>query len=215
MKIAVIILAGGKNQRLGRCKAVEPILGKTLIERVVECFKPLTSQIIVVTSPEPLDLPVTSSTEILVDIYPSKGPLGGIYTGLVASRSSHSFVVACDMPFLNTRLLSHMVKLSYDFDAVVPKLDEGRLEPLHAIYSKNCLRHIKPQLERGKLEAYSFLDAVRVRYIERAECQRFDPQLLSFFNINYQSDLDQAVVLATKNDPGLRAAHDPTGVLRA
>jgi len=198
MKVAAIVLAGGKNRRLGRTKALEAIGGKSLIERVVERLEPLTSQILIVTSREQLDLPFACNIEILADIYPDKGPLGGIYTGLLASRSPYSFVVACDMPFLNTRLMSHMIKLSHDFDAVVPKLGEAKVEPLHAIYSRACLGSIESQLEDGRLEAYSFLEAVHVRYLERAECQRFDSQLLSFFNINYQSDLDQAVALTTK-----------------
>jgi len=50
MKIASIVLAGGKNRRLGRSKALEPIGGKSLIERVVERLEPVTSQILIVTS---------------------------------------------------------------------------------------------------------------------------------------------------------------------
>lgn len=205
MKIAAIVLAGGKNRRLGRSKALEAIGGKSLIERVVERLKSLTSQIIIVTSREQLDLPVARDVEILVDIYPGKGPLGGIYTGLLASRSSHNFVVACDMPFLNTRLLRYMIELSNDFHVVIPRLGEGKIEPLHAIYSKGCLGNIKTQLEGNELEVYSVLNTVRVRYVERAECQKFDPQLLSFFNINCQTDLDRAVELATKNDHDLES----------
>ncbi len=199
MKIASIVLAGGKNRRLGRNKALEAIGGKSIIERVVEQLEPLTSQILIVTSGEQLDLPVACKEEILVDIYHGKGPLGGIYTGLLASRSSHSFVVACDMPFLNAHLLRYMIELSHDFDIVIPRLGEGMVEPLHAIYSKNCLGKMKAQLDGNELEVYSILNAVRVRYVERGECQQFDHQLLSFFNINCQTDLDQAVVLATKN----------------
>jgi molybdopterin-guanine dinucleotide biosynthesis protein A len=137
--------------------------------------------------------------EIVVDVYPDKGPLGGIYTGLLASQSSHSIVVACDMPFLNTELLRYMIELSGGLDAVVPRLGEGMVEPLHAIYSRSCLDNMKIRLERNQLGINSFLDTVRVRYVERAECQRLDPQLLSFFNINYQSDLDRAIALAAEN----------------
>ncbi len=198
MDIASIILAGGKNLRLGRNKALEIIGGKRLIERAIERLKPLTNQVLIVTSQEQVDLPVAGRAEILVDLYPGKGPLGGIYTGLRASRSSHSIVVACDMPFLNTELLRYMVELFGDFDAVVPRLEAGRMEPLHAIYSKSCLDNMKKRLERNQLGVDSFLSTVRVSYVERAECQRLDPQLLSFFNINYQSDLDQAIALAAK-----------------
>ena len=184
---------------MGRSKALETIGGKSLIERVVERLRPLTNRIVIVTSGEQPDLAATGGMEVLADLYPGKGPLGGIYTGLLASRSSHSIVVACDMPFLNTELLRYMIGLSGDFDAVVPQLGEGMVEPLHAIYSKSCLDNMKTELERNQLGVNFFLDTVRVRYVERAECQRLDPQLLSFFNINYQSDLDRAIALAAEN----------------
>lgn len=197
MEVTSIVLAGGKNLRLGRYKALETVCGKTLIERVVERLRLLTDRILVVTSQEQPPLTVTG-IEVLVDVYPGKGPLGGIYTGLLASRSLYSVVAACDMPFLNTELLRYMIELSPDFDIVIPRLGEEMVEPLHAIYSRSCLDNIKTQLERNQLRINSLLNAVRVRYVERAECQRFDPQLLSFFNINCQSDLDRANMLATE-----------------
>lgn len=197
MEVTSIVLAGGKNLRLGRYKALETVCGKTLIERVVERLRPLTDRILVVTSQEQPPLTVTG-VEVLVDVYPGRGPLGGIYTGLLASRSLYGVVAACDMPFLNTELLRYMIELSPDFDVVIPRLGKEMVEPLHAIYSRNCLDNMKTQLERNQLRINSLLNAVRVRYVERAECQRFDPQLLSFFNINYQSDLDRANMLATE-----------------
>ena len=197
--VTSIILAGGRNLRLGSSKALEIIGGKSLIERVVERVKLVSNQTLIVISQGQLALPVTVEAKVLVDLYPGKGPLGGIYTGLLASPSSHSVVVACDMPFLNIELLRYMIELSPGFDAVVPRLGEGRVEPLHAIYSKGCLDNMKTQLEHNQLRVSRFLDTVRVRYVERVECQRFDPQLLTFFNVNCQSDLDRAITLAAEN----------------
>ena len=194
-----IILAGGKNLRLGRSKALESIGGKSLIERVVEQVKLVSNQTLIVTSPGQLALPVAGEVEVLADLYPGKGPLGGIYTGLLASRSSCNIVVACDMPFLNIELLRYMIELSPGFDAVVPRLEEEKLEPLHAIYSKSCLDNMKIWLEHDQLGVNRFLRTIKVRYVERAECQRLDPQLLTFFNINCQSDLDRAMALAAEN----------------
>jgi len=181
---------------MGRCKALETICGKSLLERVIERLKPVSSQLLIVSSQEQSELLSTCETEVVVDIYPNKGPLGGIYTGLLASESPYSIVVACDMPFLNVELLQHMAELSLGFDAVIPRLGEGRIEPLHAIYSRNCLHTIKTELEHNHLKIYQALDRLRIRYIERAECQRFDPQLLSFFNTNFPSDLKQATGIA-------------------
>ncbi len=197
--VTSIILAGGKNLRLGSSKALEIIGGKSLIERVIERVKLVSNQTLIVTSPGQPALPVAGGVEVLVDLYPGRGPLGGIYTGLLASLSSHSIVVACDMPFLNIELLRYMIQLSQGFDAVVPRLGAGKVEPLHAVYSKGCLDNMKTQLEHNQLRVAHFLNTVRVRYVERAECQRLDPQLLTFFNINCQSDLDRAITLAAEN----------------
>jgi molybdopterin-guanine dinucleotide biosynthesis protein A len=193
-----IVLAGGKSLRLGRSKYLETINGKSLIERVIEQLKSVSLQILIVTSREQLDLPAACEAEVMVDLYPGKGPLVGIYTGLLAAESSHSLAVACDMPFLNIELLRYMIELAPGFDAVVPRLKEGKVEPLHAIYSKSCLGSMKTLLEHDQLEVSRVLDTVCVRYVERAECQRFDSQLFSFININCQSDLERAIMLAAE-----------------
>lgn len=199
MKVTSIVLAGGKSLRFGRSKIVETILGKTIIEGVVDRLRPLSEQILIVTSREQRPLiPAIDGTEVKTDVYPGKGPLGGIYTGLLAAHSDYSIAVAGDMPFLNRELLRHMLKLVSGFDAVVPRLSDGRLESLHAIYARTCLPTMKMWLEQNQLEINAFIKMVRVRYIEQEECQRFDPQLLSFFNINYQSDLEKALELAGK-----------------
>ncbi len=198
VKITAIVLAGGKSFRLGRRKALEPFLGKRLIEHVVERLRPLAGQLLIVTSREQADLPFLEKTEVLIDIYPDKGPLGGIYTGLSAARCSNSIVIGCDMPFLNTGLLRFMLESAPAFDAVVPRLSQGIVEPLHAVYAKSCLDKIKIQLEKNQLGIPALLDTLHTRYIEREECLRLDPELKSFFNINNQADLDRALALANE-----------------
>jgi molybdopterin-guanine dinucleotide biosynthesis protein A len=198
MSVSSIILAGGKNLRMGRNKAFELIGGKPLIERVVERLTPLSERLIIVSSWEQFELPFASGTEIVPDLWPHYGPLGGIYTGLMASPSHYNIVVACDMPFLNTGLIQHMVDISGGYDAVIPRLDNGMVEPLHAVYSRECLDEMKKHLESGQLKVYVLLQHLKVRYMERTESEKLDPQSLSFFNINQQSDLEFAISLAEK-----------------
>ena len=133
----------------------------------------------------------------VVDLYPGTGSLGGIYTGLVHSGSFRNVLVACDMPFLKLELLRYMVGLSSDFDVVMPTID-GRREPLHAVYTKECLPTMEMQLKEGNLKARDFPDLVRTRYVEKEEVDRFDPEHLSFFNVNTQDDLDAARMLASR-----------------
>jgi molybdopterin-guanine dinucleotide biosynthesis protein A len=197
-EVTSIILAGGKNLRLGRNKALEVIRGKTIIERVFERLEPISSQIVVVTSWAQFDINLHLNADVVADIYPDMGPLGGIYTGLTSSISDVNIIAACDMPFLNTELMQYMADISADYDAVVPRLANKMIEPLHAVYAKNCISRIDERLAAKKLSIHAFLDEVNVRYLEEEESRKIDPELISFFNINYQTDLDKAVKMAGK-----------------
>jgi len=194
-----IILAGGNSSRFGRNKALEIINGKNLIQRVVNCLISLSKEIIIVTAQnESLSCsPSLPMIKTMADIHPGKGPLSGIYSGLVTSLCSGAIVVGCDMPFLNIALLNYMTQLSPAFDVVAPRIGD-KIEPLCAIYSKNCLAPIHKLLERNELRISELFSVVRVRYVEEDEIDRFDPEHLSFYNINTQADLDEARRLAVE-----------------
>ncbi len=188
-----IVLAGGKGTRLGRYKASDNINDESLIQRVVSSLSFLNSDIIVVIG-KGQHLPQFTSyprLRIVTDAYDAKGPLVGIYTGLLASSSRYNFVVACDMPLLNRALIGYMLELSAGFDAVIPRLGE-LVEPLHAVYSKGCLAAIEQLLGQGNHKIDRLLSLVKVRYVEAGEIDRFDPEHLSFFNINTKADLEAA-----------------------
>jgi molybdopterin-guanine dinucleotide biosynthesis protein A len=192
-----IALAGGKSLRLGRNKLREQVGGRALLSRVIDTLGALDGDIIIVAGAgQDLTLfPAGQRVKIVADIYPGGGVLGGIYTGLTASDSFHNLVVACDMPFLNTALLRYLIEAAESYDAVVPRLN-GFIEPLHAVYAKSCLPHIKTEIESGRRDIRSFFSRVKVRYVESEEIDRFDPQRLSLFNINTEDDLKKAREIA-------------------
>lgn len=190
--MATIVLAGGRGRRLGHPKASKKVGTVTMLQQVVDIVASISHEIIVVIAqdqPEP-SLSGTG-TRIIRDRYQDKGVLCGIYTGLMASSDAHNIIVACDMPMLNTDLLSYMLELAPGFDVVIPRV-EDKIEPLHAIYGSSCLCIIRRQIEQDNLRIRDFLEDVRVRYVERDELERFDPEHLSFFNINTMDDLERA-----------------------
>ena len=195
-KVTGIILAGGRSRRLGRDKAVEPFGGQPLIRRVVERVESVADEIVVVVADPARGaaLPLEARHRIALDIYPDQGSLGGIFSGLTAAGSQWGLVVACDMPFLNRRLLEYMRSRREGFDAVVP-LPGAYPEPAHALYSKACLPYIEAKLRAGDLKISRFFDAVRVNYLTGETLSRFDPGLRSFFNVNSPEDLAQALAL--------------------
>lgn len=193
--VSGIVLAGGRSSRLGMDKSLINVNGRPLIAQVVATLASLSDEVIIVTnSPEKYR---HLGAKLVGDVYPGKGALGGIYSGLKAAAHTHSLVVACDMPFLNLALLRYMVLLAWEHDVVIPRID-GLPEPLHAIYSKNCLEPIDRLLARGGLKIVDFFPEVRVRYIEEDEVDVFDPQHLSFFNVNTPGDLEEMRKLVSK-----------------
>lgn len=193
-----IILAGGKSSRLGRNKAIQVIEGKSLIQRVVDRLAIMSTEIIIVTARgEAVPFSSSVKTRTVADIYPGKGPLAGIYSGLTVSSSLRAIVVGCDTPFLSVSLLEYMTQICTAFDIVVP-LIKNEVEPLCAVYSKNCLAPIQQLLERDERQIIGFFDMVKVKYLEEDQINRFDPEHLSFFNINNQADLDSATKLLAK-----------------
>lgn len=199
MSVSSIVLAGGKGLRIGRNKALIELDDENLLQRVVYRLSFLNSDIIVVIADEENISHIVSGRKlkIVTDIYRGKGPLAGIYSGLVNSNSACNVVVACDMPFLNKDLISYMLEVSTGFDIAIPRLGNF-VEPLHAIYSKNCLGAIKKLLEDDNLKIDNLLNIVKVRYVEAEEIDNFDPQHLSFFNVNTKADLNIARELAEK-----------------
>jgi molybdopterin-guanine dinucleotide biosynthesis protein A len=193
--ISCIVLAGGEGRRLGTDKAFLRIGGRVLIEGIVEKMAQISDEVIIVTnSPQRYGY---LEARLVGDIYPGKGALGGLYSGLRAAGNDYGLVVACDMPFLDLRLLRYMILLSPGHDVVIPRVG-GLTEPLHAIYSKECLQPIERLLSAGRLKIIDFFPEVRVRYVEEQEVKLFDPQCLSFFNINTFADLEKARSLVRK-----------------
>ena len=201
MSISSIVLAGGKGLRLGRYKALVELDGESLVQRVVSKLSFLNNEIIIVIAEGQQPPWVTGYTKlrIVTDAYPGKGPLVGIYTGLLNSDSDYNLVVACDMPFLNQYLLGYMLQVSAGFDVTIPRLG-NMVEPLHAVYSKKCLKVIEKLLGEGSLKIDRLLSLVRVRYVEAKEIESFDPEHLSFFNINTKDDLNMADGLINRDN---------------
>lgn len=194
-----IILAGGLSRRLGRDKAVEPINGQPLIGRVMDALSRIADELVVVvnTPQRGRELPLPDSAVVAVDIHPNAGSLGGIFTGLSAASNQWGIVAACDMPFLNLNLLSHLLSFRESHDAVVPVIDH-RPEPTHAAYSKVCLSAIETRLEAGDLKIARFFDDVRVKYVSQRQVEEIDPGRISFFNVNTEEDLTRACLLAAE-----------------
>ena len=185
--ITGIILAGGKNSRMGDNKAFLEIDGISLIEKTINIYRHIFNEIIVVTN-DPLAYIEFADAVIVTDIYKNKGPMGGIYTGLFYAKYSYAFVAACDMPFLNKDFIIYLIEQNGKHDVIVPELPEG-FQSLHAIYSRKCLSHLKRMIEADKLKISEFYKEIRLLSIKEEKIKTFNKDGRLFFNINTPKDL--------------------------
>lgn len=192
-----IILAGGKGLRLGRPKALEAIGdGGSLLSRVISRLKTVCSDIIVVTRQDQIKIITLSrvAENIVSDAVPDRGPLGGLYTGLQRSKTDLNIAVACDMPFLNAGLIAFLISQAPGWDIVAPRIN-GLTEQLHTVYSKKCVKPADQLIKLGKSRVADLFKMTKTRFVEEPELRKYDPELMSFFNINTEADLDRARTL--------------------
>ena len=188
MKTTAIILAGGKSSRFGRDKSLLILNGQRIVEYLVEqCYQFADEVLIVSNSDAKFRIP---GVRELSDIYPEKGPLGGIHAGLTHAKGDTVFVTACDMPMFDLELARELVALSSEYEAALPVAD-GRLQPLFAMLRR------APALRAAERMLYSDLRKLRFLYDRLKTCYLYsttqeEPKDL-FFNINYPADFERLV----------------------
>ena len=181
-----VILSGGANRRMGVNKAFLRVEGERMIDRIVQLFRKVFQEVIIVTA-SPLEY-LDQQATIVTDILPEKGVFGGIYTGLFFASDEQVFVAACDMPFLNRAFLEYMIGVAARYDIVVPAPPDG-IQPLHAIYSRRCLPVIRSLLDQNRLQIRELYPSQKVLQIPPEVLHSFDPEGRMFLNINTPDDL--------------------------
>jgi len=173
---------------MGQDKAFLLVDGVPLIHRILSLFRRLFSENLIITNdPTPYG---ALETKIFRDLFPNHGALGGLYTGLFFSSFHYSFCVACDMPFLRENVIEFLLGKINSYSAIVPRTEDG-LQPLHAVYSKDCLEAIARTVQEGKNKIIDFYPLVKMRVVEENEFLFLDPLKESFTNINTPDELDQ------------------------
>jgi molybdopterin-guanine dinucleotide biosynthesis protein A len=195
--ITIVLQAGGRSTRMGRDKGLVPFMGETLIEYILNQVRGIRAETIVITNhPEDygfLNLP------LFEDVIPDWGALGGLHAALSHTRTDFALVLACDMPFINFDFIDYALSLAPHYDAIVPRLGEkGFSEPFRAVYRNTCLGPVTRAIEKGKRRMISFFEDIKVRYIEEEEIREFDPELISFVNVNTPEDLIAAEKIASR-----------------
>jgi molybdenum cofactor guanylyltransferase len=191
--LTLAIQSGGQSSRMGQDKGLLNFLGKPLIAQVMGRLSSIADEIIVTTN-HPQGY-LFLGVPLHPDLEPGRGALGGLYTALASASHPLVAVVACDMPFASTALLTHArdLLLNGEEDIVIPESGDGAYEPLHAVYrSETCLPAVAQAIASDQWKLISWFPQVKVRKITPAEVTRLDPLGLAFWNVNTPEELSQA-----------------------
>lgn len=170
MQATAIILAGGDSARMGQDKNMLLIKGRPMIKHIVNQLRPHFNQILI--SADDISKYSFLGVEIIPDKVPGHGPLGGIASALKASANEINFVVACDIPRVDTALMKTLLREGRDFDAVVPRISPSKYEPLFAVYKKDALSALEAALLSGNNRIIDALGPCRVKYIDLTDTQQ-------------------------------------------
>lgn len=200
-----VVLAGGLARRMGGGdKPMRRILGRTILDHVLERFAPQCDGVLLNANGDParfagFGLPVVADT---VEDYP--GPLAGVLAGLdwtAANRPGVEWIVsvAGDCPFLPRDLVKrlHGARLAQDADlAVAASGDQAHpVIGLWKVALRDKLRHALVDEDIRKIDRWT----ARYRLATVSwPAEPVDP----FFNANTVDDLAEAERLASVSSGG-------------
>ncbi|UTR10291.1 molybdenum cofactor guanylyltransferase [Evansella sp. LMS18] len=190
MNAGLIVLSGGKSSRMGRNKALLPIEGKAMIQRIFDSLgEEFSDRILVTNRPEEYAPVLPEGVKIVSDVYPGSGPLSGIHAGLLASAAEYNVVAACDMPFVSRKVAQLLVQNSNGYEAVVPRFN-GMRQPLFAVYHKSAVREIEGILEGNDFRVNNLWEKLNTLWLEEDALSTIPEIEQAFININYPEEYD-------------------------
>jgi molybdenum cofactor guanylyltransferase len=197
-QVAAFILAGGMSSRMGREKGLLELAGEPLIVRTARIVEPLVAEVTVVGPPDRYaalglrtiadqNFPGRTATET------PRTPLAGIATALNATKMPWNLILACDLPYLTAEWLDWLLARAADSSAqiVMPRTSNG-LEPLAAVYRRECAAPVVNALERGIRKVSDALAEFRIEIVPESAWSKLDPEGRVLRNMNAPPDYEEA-----------------------
>jgi len=187
--ITGFVLAGGESTRMGSDKAFLQFGGETLLARSLKLAGAVCAEVRIVGSAARF----AGHGTVVEDIFPKRGPLGGIHAALAASSTDLNLLLAVDLPLIEVRFLEYLVARARQCDALVtvPRASGG-WQPLCAVYRKAFAQTAEAALRQGKNKIDALFASVKTEVISEDELARaaFSPTM--FRNLNTPKDWEWA-----------------------
>jgi molybdopterin-guanine dinucleotide biosynthesis protein A len=185
------VLAGGRSRRMGRSKARLLLGHETMLERQVRLLRSVCRWIRALGPPEEL---TGTAVPVFADEFTGRGPLAGLYTGLLNARTEYNLFLSCDLPFMEARFLRFLAQraLESSADVTVPESRRHGFHPLCAVYRRRALWAVRASLVAGENKVSRFFRRVRCQVLTAREVARAGFALRIFDNMNTPEEYEAA-----------------------
>jgi molybdopterin-guanine dinucleotide biosynthesis protein A len=184
--ITGIILAGGKSARFGEDKALYRYNGKPMVEYAIDVLGPICENILLITN-RPDDYLNVANVKLVHDIYLDCGPLGGIHAGLLESKNEDNLIVSCDMPEINSELLSTLLMCRSGYQVVIPT-HNGFNQNMPCYFHKSAIPIIEEALKMNRFKMSDAITPLLIKYLCVEEMSFYSERLFS--NVNSKADIN-------------------------
>lgn len=190
-----VILAGGKSSRMGDNKAFLKWNGSTFLQHSMFRMKQLGIEKILVSG----NFDDTDGIRFIKDVYPDRGPLGGMHACIKQAETSYCFVVPVDAPniplFVMEELILYHQQLVNEYpdrNPVVLWEHGDRKEPLIGIYPVEIADGIGQLIADAPAPVFRMLD--RWEYI----CHRIEISKDMIVNINTRENYKELKAISNE-----------------
>jgi molybdenum cofactor guanylyltransferase len=171
-----LVLAGGRSSRMGKDKAALHYHGRTQLDWAMSLIEPYVEKAFVSVRPDQAEDPVRARFATIADTQENLGPIAGIAAAQARHPNAAWLVLACDLPFLDTKTLDTLLA-SRDpqrHATAFRSSHDGLPEPLCAIFEPASRDAIASYIGSGKQCPRKFLINSNARLLDHPNSRALD-----------------------------------------
>ncbi|RVU86111.1 molybdenum cofactor guanylyltransferase [Leucothrix sargassi] len=185
--VTVVVMAGGQGRRFGgQDKGLVEVLGKPLIEHILEQLEPLTENI-VISANRNLSRYEAYGYPVITDQMSSfQGPLAGVASVMSEIQTDYLVALPCDAVLVPKNYISRLLAQQQQTNAdIVVASDGERLQPIHCLVSKHLLPSLMSFLARGERKVDAWFAEHKAVFAD------FSDSMEAFHNFNTEAQKQQ------------------------
>lgn len=197
----LVIMAGGKSNRMGTDKVFLEVEGETFLEHLYRRGNEFFDNIYISTNTvehahRMMELPglkAIDKTHYITDEYVDCGPMGGIISVFEKTDLERFAVIPTDVPLADMRVLALLFEHNMGVTCILKGPDDF-LEPLIGVYDRSCLAAFRDSLARQSYSIRKALVNCPFKALSFQNLIELNPELAEmnfsqcFTNINYPDD---------------------------